>query len=48
MANIKELVQEIVAAKKDKGGIKQVYFVGCGGSYGAGSKGNPHRYFQQW
>lgn len=35
MANIKELVQEIVAAKKDKGGIKQVYFVGCGGSYGA-------------
>lgn len=35
MVDIKKLIQKIVEGKKDKGGIKQVYFVGCGGSYGA-------------
>jgi fructoselysine-6-P-deglycase FrlB-like protein len=32
---IKSLVASIIANKKDVGGVKQVYFVGCGGSLGA-------------
>ena len=33
--DIKRIVSEIVERKKADGGIKQVYFVGCGGSLGA-------------
>lgn len=32
---IKNIIEDIVASKKDVGGIKQVYYVACGGSYGA-------------
>lgn len=32
---IKSIVAEILEAKKDKGGVKSLYFVGCGGSLGA-------------
>ncbi len=32
---IKQIIEEIVAGKKEDGGIKQVYYVACGGSYGA-------------
>lgn len=32
---IKEIVADIVKAKAETGGIKQVYYVACGGSYGA-------------
>ena len=33
--DIKAIVAEILENKKDKGGIKNIYFVGCGGSLGA-------------
>ncbi|MDO5338182.1 MAG: SIS domain-containing protein [Eubacteriales bacterium] len=33
--DIKAIVAEILDAKKDKGGVKSLYFVGCGGSLGA-------------
>ncbi|MGB8455911.1 MAG: SIS domain-containing protein [Anaerocolumna sp.] len=33
--DIKSIITEILEAKKDKGGIKSLYFVGCGGSLGA-------------
>lgn len=33
--DIKSIVAEILEAKKNKGGIKSLYFVGCGGSLGA-------------
>lgn len=32
---VKNVIEEIAALKKEAGGIKQVYFVACGGSYGA-------------
>mgnify|MGYP001070473871 CR=1 FL=1 len=32
---IKNIIEDIVASKKDVGGIKQVYYAACGGSYGA-------------
>lgn len=32
---IKGIISQILADKKDKGGVKQIYFVGCGGSLGA-------------
>ena len=32
---IKNIIEEIVASKKEDGGIKQVYYVACGGSLGA-------------
>ncbi len=32
---MKEIIAEIIAAKKEDGGIREVYFVGCGGSLGA-------------
>lgn len=32
---IKGIISEILSARKDKGGVKQIYFVGCGGSLGA-------------
>jgi fructoselysine 6-phosphate deglycase len=32
---IKNIIEEIAASKKEDGGIKQVYYVACGGSYGA-------------
>lgn len=32
---IKEIVADIVAKTKDKGGIRRVYYAGCGGSYAA-------------
>lgn len=32
---IKEIIEKIVSDKKDVGGIKQVYYAACGGSYGA-------------
>lgn len=32
---IKNIVAEILTKSKEKGGIKQIYFVGCGGSLGA-------------
>ena len=33
--DIKNIVAEIIEKKKDKGGVKSIYFVGCGGSLGA-------------
>lgn len=33
--DIKNIVAEILENKKDKGGVKSPYFVGCGGSLGA-------------
>lgn len=33
--DIKQIIAEIVAEKQEVGGIKQVYYVACGGSYGA-------------
>ena len=33
--DIKGIVAEVIEAKRDKGGIKSLYFVGCGGSLGA-------------
>ena len=33
--DIKAIVAEILENKKDEGGIKNIYFVGCGGSLGA-------------
>lgn len=33
--DIKGIIEEILAAKKEKGGVKSLYFVGCGGSLGA-------------
>lgn len=30
--DIKNIVAEIIEKKKDKGGVKSIYFVGCGGS----------------
>lgn len=32
---IKEIVSEILKKKKEDGGVKQIYFAGCGGSLGA-------------
>ena len=34
-AYIKNIIAEILEAKKSKGGVKNLYFVGCGGSLGA-------------
>ena len=31
---MKEIVAEIAESKKECGGIREVYFVGCGGSLG--------------
>ena len=31
-ADIKNIIAEILEAKKSKGGVKNLYFVGCGGS----------------
>lgn len=33
--DIKAIIAEILEKKKDKGGVKSLYFVGCGGSLGA-------------
>ena len=33
--DIKKIVAEIIENKKEKGGVKNIYFVGCGGSLGA-------------
>lgn len=33
--NIKDIVAEIIESRKDEGGVKSLYFVGCGGSLGA-------------
>lgn len=33
--DIKKIIAEIIEAKKEKGGVKSLYFVGCGGSLGA-------------
>ena len=33
--DIKNIVAEILENKNDKGGVKSLYFVGCGGSLGA-------------
>lgn len=35
MLNVKEVVEKIVKEKEEAGGIKQVYYIGCGGSYSA-------------
>ena len=35
MENVKEIIEKIVAEKEEVGGIKEVYYVGCGGSYSA-------------
>ena len=32
---VKEIIEDIIAVKKQDGGIRNVFFVGCGGSYGA-------------
>lgn len=34
-ADTKNIIAEILEAKKSKGGVKNLYFVGCGGSLGA-------------
>ena len=34
-ADIKNIIAEILEAKKSKGGVKNLYFVGCGGPLGA-------------
>ena len=34
-ANMRDIIGEILAAKKEQGGVKSLYFVGCGGSLGA-------------
>ena len=34
-ADIKNIIAEILEAKESKGGVKNLYFVGCGGSLGA-------------
>lgn len=33
--NIKDIIAEIIENKRDEGGVKSLYFVGCGGSLGA-------------
>lgn len=33
--DIKTIIAEIMEAKKEKGGVKSLHFVGCGGSWGA-------------
>lgn len=33
--DIKQIVKDIIKEKADKGGVKSLYYVGCGGSYGA-------------
>ncbi len=33
--DVKEVIQKIVEEKAEVGGIKQVYYIGCGGSFGA-------------
>ena len=33
--DMKKIIGEIVEAKKEEGGVKSLYFVGCGGSLGA-------------
>ena len=33
--DMKKIIEEIVEAKKEEGGVKSLYFVGCGGSLGA-------------
>lgn len=33
--DIKSIIAEIIEAKKEKGGVRSLYFVGCGGSLGA-------------
>lgn len=33
--DIKKIVTEVLESKKDNGGVRQLYFVGCGGSLGA-------------
>ena len=33
--DIKTIIAEIMEAKKEKGGVKSLYYVGCGGSWGA-------------
>ena len=33
--DIKKIIAEIIENKKEKGGVKNIYFVGCGGSLGA-------------
>lgn len=35
MRKIKEIIEDIVESKKEHGGIKEVYYVACGGSLGA-------------
>jgi len=34
-SDIKRIITEIIEAKKDKGGVRSLYLVGCGGSLGA-------------
>lgn len=33
--NIKEIIRKIISDKKEDGGVKEVYYVACGGSYAA-------------
>ena len=33
--DIKKIITEIIENKNEKGGVKNIYFVGCGGSLGA-------------
>ena len=33
--DIKSIIGEILANKQEKGGVKNLYYVGCGGSWGA-------------
>ena len=35
MMSMKEIVSNILASQGDKGGVKYVYYVACGGSYAA-------------
>lgn len=40
MRKIKEIIEDIVESKKEHGGIKEVYYVACGGSLGASDSKN--------
>lgn len=40
--DIKNIIAEIIEDKKEKGGVKSLYFVGCGGSRSTLSCKNIH------
>ena len=44
--DIKGILTQILENKRDKGGIKNIYFVGCGGSLGALYPGKGELFFE--